>query len=165
MLAKDINMNYKGRAQCLVVRENKILMVKHKFGEDEWYCSPGGGIEKGETPEQAAIRELQEECNVSGVIIKKTSEYADPYDDANFFYTFHIDIGSQTPYLGYDPEESKTHSLVEVRWIALDELSEMDRVFLWASGLLSIAQFAKELESWSREVSYPNKREIQGEIT
>jgi 8-oxo-dGTP diphosphatase len=153
------NMAYKGRAQCLVIRDNKILMVKHKHGEDEWYCSPGGGIEKGETPEQAALRELQEECNVSGCIIKKTSEYVDPYDDKNFFYTFHIDIGEQTPSLGYDPEEAEENPVLsEVRWMNLNEITETDRAFLWASGLLSIAQFSDELESWNREISYPNKR-------
>ena len=69
-----MKMKYKGRAQCLVVRDDKILMVKHIHENDEWYCSPGGGIEECETPEQAALRELQEECNVLGVIIKKTSE-------------------------------------------------------------------------------------------
>lgn len=152
-------MDYQGRAQCLVVRDNKILMVKHRHRDDEWYCSPGGGIEKGETPEQAAIRELQEECNVSGSIIKKTSEYVDPYDDNNFFYTFHIDIGNQLPSLGYDPEESiENPVLSEVRWMSLYEISEVDRAFLWASGLLSLPQFSSELESWSREISYPNKR-------
>ena len=152
-------MIYQGRAQCLVVRDNKILMVKHKQDGDEWYCSPGGGIENDETPEQAALRELQEECNVSGVIIKKTSEYVDPYDDNNFFYTYHVDIGNQTPSLGSDPgDNAKSHVLAEVKWMALNELSEVDRAFLWASGLLSIAQFTTELESWSREISYPNKR-------
>ena len=151
-------MDYKGRAQCLVIRDSKILLVKHKQGNDEWYCSPGGGIEQGETPEQAAIRELQEECNVSGTIIKKTSEYIDPYDDNNFLYTFHVDIGNQTPSLGFDPEFSETPVLIEIRWMSLNELSEMDRAFLWASGLLSITQFAEELESWSREISYPAKR-------
>ena len=151
-------MEYKGRAQCLVVRDSKILMVKHRQGGDEWYCSPGGGIEEGETPEQAALRELQEECNVSGSIIKKTSEYVDPYDDKSFFYTFHVDIGGQIPRLGNDPEEGKTHELVEVRWMSLNELSEVDRAFLWASGLLSVYPFSIEVESWSREISYPNKR-------
>jgi len=50
-------MKYAGRTKCLVIRDNKILMVKHRHENDEWYCSPGGGIEKGEKPEQAAIRE------------------------------------------------------------------------------------------------------------
>ena len=148
-------MDYKGRAQCLVIRSNKILMVKHRSEEGECYCSPGGGIEAGETPEQAALRELQEECNVSGTILKRTSIYTDPYDSEKFFYTYHIDIGQQTPSLGYDPEFVDNPILTEVRWMALDELSEIDRSFLWASGLLSIAQFHDELISWNRDISHP----------
>jgi len=152
-------MDYHGRAQCIVVRDNKLLMVKHKLPEDEWYCLPGGGIEPGETPEQAAVRELREECNVSGVIVKKTGEYVDPYDEKNFFYTFQMDISGQTPSLGYDPELTDNPVLAEVRWMALNEISEMDRVFLWASGLISIPQFADEISAWSREIGYPAKAE------
>lgn len=151
-------MEYKGRAQCLVIKDNKILLVKHRHKGDEWYCLPGGGIERGETPEQAAIRELQEECNVLGTIIKKTSEYVDPYDNNNFFYTFQIDIGHQSPSLGYDPEIIDNPILVEVLWMFLNEISEIDRAYLWAAGLFSIIQFADELSSWSRDISYPNKR-------
>ena len=153
-------MGYKGRAQCLVVKDDRILMVKHSQGDDAWYCTPGGGIEKGETPEQAALRELQEECNVSGVVIKKTSEYVCPIDDNSFFYTFHVDIGSQAPSLGWDPEyKTKEYELREVRWMALNELSEVDRVYLWASGLLSISPFMEKVAMWAREISYPSLRE------
>ena len=47
------------RAQCLIVRENKILMVKHKHDEIEgieYFCLPGGGVERGEMPVDAAAR-------------------------------------------------------------------------------------------------------------
>jgi len=152
-------MNYKGRAQCLVVRDDKILMVKHCQNGEAWYCSPGGGIEPGETPEAAALRELQEECNVTGRIIKKTGEYVCPYEDDRFFYTYQVDIGEQTPSLGHDPElGADKQYLSEVRWMALNELAEQDRVCLFASGLLSILQFTKEWESWGRAISYPNRR-------
>jgi len=151
-------MTYKGRAQCLVTRDNKILMVKHRFDDDEWYCLPGGGIEPGETPEQAAIRELQEECCVTGKIIKKTGEWTDPYDGAKNFYTYHIDIDEQTPSLGNDPEFTESPILFEVRWMALHEISEVDRAYLWSAGLLSIPQFAAELDTWAREISYPGRR-------
>jgi 8-oxo-dGTP pyrophosphatase MutT (NUDIX family) len=133
-------------------------MVKHKHDNVEYYCSPGGGIEDEETPEQAAIRELKEECNVDGKIIKKTSEYVDPYDDNNFFYTFYMDIGDQVPFLGYDPELSSDDQILsEIRWLSLDELTEVDRAYLWAAGLLSIACFAAEMDTWSRVISYPTK--------
>ena len=35
-------------------------------GKDDFYSIPGGGIEDGETPEQAAIRELKEELKSWG---------------------------------------------------------------------------------------------------
>ena len=150
---------FKGRAQCLVIRGNRILMVKHKHKGEEWYCTPGGAIEEGETPEQTALRELKEECNVSGKILKKTSEYVDPFNNSNYFYTFHVDIGDQIPSLGYDPEFGIENAiLIEVRWMALNEISEVDRVHLWASGLLSIVAFWDEVLKWERELSYPSLR-------
>ena len=151
-------MEYKSGALCIVIRNNKILMVKHKRpGQHEYFTLPGGGINNGETPEQAAIRELQEECCVSGEIICKLSKYRFTFGDTVFIHTFHIDIGSQEPFLGRDPE--KEHQiLTEVKWMALDEICERDRAFLWAAGLGSIEQFFCELTSWGDDISYPAKR-------
>ena len=50
------------RSIALVVRDDKILSVQtYRSGR---YINelPGGGIENGESPEEAAIRELKEEC-------------------------------------------------------------------------------------------------------
>ena len=43
---------------------NKLVVVGH--GNNEW-TPPGGGIEKGETYEQASIREIKEESNMKVV--------------------------------------------------------------------------------------------------
>ena len=51
---------------CLLKKDNQILlaMKKRGFGEGK-YNGVGGKIDKGETPEQAMIREVQEEILVT----------------------------------------------------------------------------------------------------
>ena len=148
-------MENKGRAQCLVTRGNKILMVKHRLNGIEYYCLPGGGIEFGETPEDAASRELQEECLVIGSNLKLISTVL---HDNHTNYTYHADIGLQEPMLGGDPENTENPILVEVAWMKLKELCERDRAYLWAAGLFYIDEFAYELDSWGDDIRYPSKR-------
>lgn len=42
----------------------RILFVRHAYGPDVWGL-PGGGIDRGEEPEDAARREMREELNVA----------------------------------------------------------------------------------------------------
>jgi ADP-ribose pyrophosphatase YjhB (NUDIX family) len=142
------------RAQCIVVREHKILMVKHHETDCEYWCLPGGSIEPDELPSEAALRELQEECNLTGRIVRETSIVK--YSQNDISYTFFIDIDNQTPLMGYDPElDKESQILSEVKWMSLKEISERDRCFLWAAGLLGIPGFLKEIENWKDVISYP----------
>ena len=131
------------RAQCIVHRQKKILMVKHCHEGEAWWCLPGGRIEANETPEKAALRELWEECRVQGTVIRPTSVVTFAPNDQ--YYTYLIEIGAQTVSLGTDPELKGNQILVDVAWICLNELTERDRVFLWTAGLLTIPEFSGEI--------------------
>lgn len=51
------------RVRAMVVVDDQILMVRHWLGPGGWDL-PGGGIKRGETAMQAAIRELHEELAI-----------------------------------------------------------------------------------------------------
>lgn len=54
--------------------KNHFLWVKRR--DVPVWVLPGGGIDKGETPEMAAVREVFEESNLVVAIKRKTAEYS-----------------------------------------------------------------------------------------
>ena len=101
------------RSQAMVIRGNKILLVKHHMSGRKFFCLPGGGIEEGETPEEAAVRELKEESGVEGRIIRKLSIQFKP-DNRGEVHTFLIRIPEDAvPSKGSDTSKkvfSSSHS-------------------------------------------------------
>ena len=49
--------------KCIIRRNGKILFIRNTYGKGYWNF-PGGGIEKGESPEEAVRREVKEEVGL-----------------------------------------------------------------------------------------------------
>lgn len=52
------------RASLFVFSKDSILLIRRLKNGREYYVLPGGGIEAGERPWQAALRELEEETGL-----------------------------------------------------------------------------------------------------
>ena len=146
---------HRSRSAAIVTRNGKILMERVFYFGREFFTVPGGGIEEGETPEEAVLRELKEECGLDGTIARRLAVQYKAGGDAE--YSFEVSIPEdQEPVTGYDPEESaEDPPLKEVLWMGLDEISERDRAFLWAYGLMAVDGFYDTVKTWGDEISFP----------
>jgi len=144
----------RNRSVAFVIRDKKILMEKLCYDGRTFYSIPGGGIEDGETPEEAVIRELKEECGLDGVIVKKLAQL---YNHDRTEYSFLVRVPkNQLAIKGFDPEEPiDNQAIKEVLWMDLSQIGEKDRAFLWGYGLLHVDGFFEEVLSWGEEISYP----------
>jgi len=52
------------RIAACILKDNKILMVRHKKGDEKYWLLPGGRIEYGETMIETLKRELVEETGL-----------------------------------------------------------------------------------------------------
>ena len=52
----------------VVSRDNKILLVKHRKGNRQYWVLPGGRLEYGETFQECAVREIKEETGLEVVV-------------------------------------------------------------------------------------------------
>lgn len=148
----------RNRSMAMVIRDEKILMIETFRRGRNIFELPGGGIEPGESPEEAAVRELWEECGLKGRINRplNTMHCA----DGSVEYVFLVEVPpEQEPIVGSDPEvpEGGVQAIKNVCWKKLEELSEKDRAFLWTYGLLEVEGYLERILSWGDEISYPGR--------
>ena len=61
------------RAGIILIHEGKLaLMERHRQGR-HYFAFPGGGVDEGETDEQAAVREAMEELGIKVEIVQKAA--------------------------------------------------------------------------------------------
>lgn len=53
-------------ARALVIAQGDMLLVRHAYGDEDEWTMPGGSVQRGETVVATALRELSEECGLSG---------------------------------------------------------------------------------------------------
>ena len=150
------------RSQSMVIRGKRILLVEHQLFGRDFFNLPGGGIEENETPEEAALRELEEECQVKGTLIRPLTIEFKP-DLESRVYTFLVEIPEDAvPQKAIDPElPANEQSIVDVKWMRLDEIAERDRAYLFGAGLMRVPYFHDEVLMWDGEdISYPIKKMI-----
>ena len=115
---------------------DRILLVRFEFPNAGFWATPGGGIDPGETPEAAIVRELAEEVGLSGVEIGPwiwTREHVFPFWDGSWDgqverYSF-VRAAAFEPQPRFTPEQLAAEFVTGMRWWTQEELAASEELF------------------------------------
>lgn len=96
-----------------------VLLVKHTYLKG-WYL-PGGGVDPGETLEQAAIRELREEA---GIVPRTPPEFLSMHFNRNATQRDHVAFFVVRNWTRDPNWERPGHEIAEIGFFPVDELPQ-----------------------------------------
>jgi ADP-ribose pyrophosphatase YjhB (NUDIX family) len=117
----------KAARAVLIHNQNILLMKRNKFGAI-YYCLPGGGIEPGETADQAMKRELQEEASliVADPQLVYIEESGDPYGTQYIFTCQYQDGDMRLNPTSIEAEINKGgKNLFEPMWVPISKFAAL----------------------------------------
>lgn len=113
------------RATVLVFNKNKFCLIfRHKNGED-YYAIPGGKVEAGESSQQAAVREIQEELGFEIYNLKFVQTDSLDNGITNHIFTAQTD---RLEFATEGPEKTKINNpenLFRPEWHTLESLQNI----------------------------------------
>ncbi len=147
-------------ARAIIFDEQNRLLVFERERRNSpfhkthhYYSIPGGGVETGEVPEEAVIRELHEEMLV-GIAVDRflVHQIDEPDGRENFYYLAHITSG--TPIFNPHSEEALGRrflrkNIYKVAWVKLD-----DPLLAYHE---AYGQLARELVLWLKQGNFPSE--------
>ena len=114
------------RAGIVLIEGDKVALIeRHRAGLD-YFVFPGGGVDDGESPEQAAIRETMEELGIKVTIRQKVIEIQLGQKSRQIYFLVEqtggeFGTGKGEEYTDSDPNHPEEGIYIPV-WMPIDEL-------------------------------------------
>ena len=110
------------RSGIILIENNKLALIERHRAGLHYFAFPGGGVDEGESPQQTAIREAEEEL---GIIVEIKQKVAEVFFNGNIQYYFlaqklsgEFGTGTGEEYGEYNPIHGTYHPL----WMPLEEV-------------------------------------------
>jgi 8-oxo-dGTP diphosphatase len=120
------------RAGVVLIENDKVALIeRHRAGLD-YYVFPGGGVDVGETSQQAAIREAMEELGVEVAIKQQVAVIHFDQSTQVYFLVERVSgefgTGTGEEFTDSDPSDPQEGIYVPV-WMPIEELPQQQKVF------------------------------------
>lgn len=122
-----MHMKMAVRAVAIVIRKDEVLLMERNNHGKAYHVFPGGGVEKGETVQEAVVREVKEETTLDIKIEKLLYHHHYlPQGDQYFYLCSYI---SGEPQLGEgnekDDMDNNTGNFYKPLWVKISEIKNL----------------------------------------
>ena len=112
----------RNRSGIILIEDNKLALIERHRAGLHYFIFPGGGIDEGESPQQTAVREAEEELGIKVEIKQKVAEVKFDQDTQHYFLAKKLSgqfgTGTGEEYGEYNPMYGTYHPL----WMPLADV-------------------------------------------
>lgn len=121
------------RAGIVLIQEDKVALIERHRAGLEYFVFPGGGVDEGESPEQAAVREAMEELGVEVAIKQKVAEIQVGLKSRQIYFLVEqtggeFGSGAGEEYTDADPN-SPEEGIYIPAWMPIDQLPLHEKIY------------------------------------
>ncbi|MEN6356081.1 MAG: NUDIX domain-containing protein [Armatimonadota bacterium] len=111
------------RARAVIIEDSKVLLMHRCKAGREYYSFPGGGVEPGETPEQACVREVLEETSLDVEIVSYLA--GNDFNGQKESFYLVKKLSGEVRLGGPELDRLCDDNLYEPMWVQIDRLAEL----------------------------------------
>ena len=121
------------RAGIILIQENKVALIERQRAGLDYYVFPGGGVDEGESPEQAAVREAMEELGIDVLIKQKVAEIQFGPKSRQIYFLVEqtggkFGSGAGEEYTDANPDSPEEGLYIPI-WMPIDTLPQHENIY------------------------------------
>jgi mutator protein MutT len=121
------------RAGRILIEDDKLALIERHRAGLHYFTFPGGGVDEGESPQQAAVREAEEELGITVSIKQKVAEVQFGQKNRQIYFLVERTGGEFGTGTGEEFAESNHHNpqrgIYIPVWRSIDELPQLINVY------------------------------------
>ena len=120
------------RAGAVLIEDKKVALIERFRDRNHYYVFPGGGVDNGETPQEAVIREMEEETGLNVSVRRKLAEIHFGLSYQIYYLVEKVGgeygTGTGEEYTDSEPD-NPTQGIYIPIWMPIAELQEHENVY------------------------------------
>ena len=114
------------RASLILIAEQEVLLIYRENAKGTYYVLPGGKVEEGETPAEAASRELIEEAGIKVDIVKELGEFMDTTIDHHVYFLSGRLIGEKVTPEWQEKDKQTADNIYRFEWCKAEKIETIN---------------------------------------